>query len=196
MAKRLATELSTQNPPVVSYLSDQEEELIQLCRKGDRDSQRQLYEQHCEKVYRLMFRMVGFSNADDLTQQVFLCLFQNLDKFQGRSSLATWLYSLATNEALQFLRRQRRDGDQLILGDPPDEHKNANAALDERDLLEWALGRLDPDLRAILLLREIEELSYYDIALTLDIAEGTVASRLNRSRRALRELIENATGLR
>ncbi len=168
--------------------------MIESCRLGDRDAQRQLYERHCVQVYRLMYRMVGESNADDLTQQVFSCLFQRLGKFEARSSFSTWLYRLASNEALQFLRRRpQRDPDQAMLGEPMDDRIRATVRTEQPDLLEFALAQLDPDLRVIFLLRESEELSYYDIAMTLDIAEGTVASRLNRARRCLRELIEAAS---
>ena len=184
----LATQFTTGDGR--SFVSDKESQLIELCRRGDRDSQKQLYQQHCERIYQLMFRMVGSTNADDLTQQVFLCVFQKLDKFQGRSSFSTWLYRLASNEALQFLRRRRRDSDQPMLVDVSDDRRNASDDFEQHELMEWALSRLDPELRAVLLLREVDGLSYYDIALALDIAEGTVASRLNRARRCLLELIE------
>jgi len=174
-------------------LPDGERQLLAECLGGHQDAQQKLYEQHCDKVYRLMCRMVGSSNADDLTQQVFLCVFQKLNKFQGRSSFSTWLYRLASNEALQFLRRRpQRVPDQPMLSDPSDEQTDEITQLDQRDLLEHALSRLDPNLRAIILLREIEQLSYYDIALALDIAEGTVASRLSRARHCLRKLIDEA----
>lgn len=180
----------------VQPLVDEERLLVESCLRGERDSQQQLYELHCDRVYRLMCRMVGSSNAEDLTQQVFLCAFQKLDKFHGLSSFATWLYRLASNEALQYLRRHQRDANHTILSDPTDEHSDRTLQMDERDLLEWALARLDPELRTIFLLREIENLAYYDIAMTLDIAEGTVASRLNRARRHLRGLINEGTDSR
>ena len=157
------------------------------------ESQRQIYVQYRERVYRLMFHMVGWSYAEDLTQQVFLHVFQNLDKFHKRSSFSTWLYRVASNEALQFLRRKHLE---LQLPSPcecTDKRSSATDQVDNHELLEYALSRLDPQLRAVFLLREIEGLVYYDIAMALDIAEGTVASRLNRARRCLRELIEAAS---
>ncbi|MGV3484859.1 MAG: RNA polymerase sigma factor [Planctomycetaceae bacterium] len=174
-------------------LSDSERGLLQACSGGNREAQRQLYEQHCDAIHRLMYRLVGPSHADDLTQQVFLNVFQKLDKFQGRSSFATWLYRVASNEALQFLRRSRRDRRQPMLREPSDERPNGIDELEQHDLLESILSRLEPDLRAIFLLRESEGLSYYEIALVLDIAEGTVASRLSRARQSLRELIGNVS---
>jgi len=162
---------------------------VQACQNGDRVSQRQLYERHSQHVYRLMYRMVGAQHADDLTQQVFLRVLQSIDQFAGRSAFSTWLYRLATNEALQFLRRNDRRTTQRYAAEPADDSPSDHGRLDDREMLEHALAKLDPDLRAIFLLREVEQLSYYDLAMALDIAEGTVASRLNRARRLLRDLI-------
>lgn len=178
---------------VQKALPDGEAELLEACRCGNRDAQRQLYQQHCDSVYRLMFRMAGSSHADDLTQQVFLAIFQRLEKFQGRSLFSSWLYRVASNEALQFLRRKRRATHQSIVVDPADPMPDAEDQLDQHDLLEYALGRLTPELRAIFLLRESEGLSYYEIAMAMDIAEGTVASRLNRARRCLRGFVSAAS---
>ncbi len=167
----------------------EERQLIELCLHHDRNAQRQLYEQYCAKVYRLMFRMVGFTEADDLTQQVFLCVFRKLAKFRGHSSFSTWLYRVASNEGLQFLRRGHHTPEQSLPIDTADQQSSAASQFEQREILEYALGRLDPELRAIFLLRESEGLSYYDIATALDIAEGTVASRLSRARRCLRTSI-------
>lgn len=186
-------DVSAPNVVRPSELADAERRLIESCLRGERDAQRQFYEQFCENVYRLMFRMVGASDADDLTQQVFLRVFMKLDTFAGKSSFATWLYRLASNEALQFLRRSRRNNSMSPLRhEPIDECSSTSTHIDQRDMLEWALNQLDPDLRAIILLREVEGMSYHDISMTLDIFEGTVASRLNRARKCLRELIEEA----
>lgn len=164
-----------------------DEEMIDACRRGDRHAQRQLYLRHCQAVYRLVFRIVGSQDAEDVTQQVFLRLFQSIGTFAGQSRFSTWLYRLAVNEALQFLRRQRSRPKLPLLSEPVDNAPSRSSRIDDREMLEHALSTLDPQLRAIFLLREVEELSYYDIALALDIAEGTVASRLNRARRLLRE---------
>lgn len=172
-----------------------ESHLIELCLRGERLAQRQLYEQYAGRVYRLMYRMVGPADADDLTQQVFLCVFHKLNKFQHRSTFATWLFRVAANEALQFLRRQQAECKIFCLRDIAVETACATDQFDERDLLEWALSQLEPDLRATFLLRVIDELSYFEIAMSLDIAEGTVASRLSRARRCLREIISPALDL-
>lgn len=182
-AKTRPPQLSSQAP-----LTD-EQTLVAACREGDSDAQRELYERHCQQVYRLMFRMVGAEDADDLTQQVFVRVLQTIGQFRGQSALSTWLYRLATNEALQFHRRNARRATQALSVEPADDGPSDHRRLDDREMLEHALANLDPDLRAIFLLREVEQLSYYELAMVLDIAEGTVASRLNRARRLLRDLI-------
>lgn len=166
---------------------------VDACRDGDRGAQRQLYERHCRQVYRLMFRMVGPQYAEDLTQQVFLRLFQSLDKFAGYSTFSTWLYRLATNEALQFLRRHKHHQVQPLSCDPVDGRRSKCERVDDRELLDRALSKLAPELRSAFLLREVEQLSYEEIALVLDVAEGTVASRLNRARQMLRQFLEEAS---
>lgn len=166
-----------------------EETLVRQCVERDRKSQEHLYLRHADRVYRLMYRMVGPEHADDLTQQVFLCVFRRIGQYAGRASFATWLFRLATNEALQFLRREKRRSGSRILHDPADVRDRTQKSIDDRDALDVALCRLDPDLRCVFLLREQERMSYQELALALDIAEGTVASRLNRARHELRRLL-------
>lgn len=191
MNVRPHTGTSAPNAVRSSGSADAERRLLESCRPGDHDAQRELYDRFSGKVYRLMHQMVGASDADDLTQQVFLRVFQKLDTFAGKSKFATWLYRLASNEALQFLRRSRRSKLMSSLRfDPVEERVSTSPQIDQRDMLEWALNQLDPDLRATILLREVEGLSYHDISIALDIVEGTVASRLNRARKCLRELME------
>lgn len=177
-----------------SVLNLSDEVLLASCREGDPIGQRQLYEQHSPQVYRLMHRMVGPQYADDLTQQVFLRALTKISQFRGQSAFSTWLYRLATNEALQFLRRSKRRHTQVLVREPADVRLSGQRRLDDREMLEHALAQLDPELRAVFLLREVEQQSYYEIAMALDIAEGTVASRLNRARRFLREAILASQG--
>ncbi len=167
-----------------------DQDLVTGSRDGDRESQRKLYERHFRMVYRLMFRMVSGEHVDDLTQQVFLKVFSSIGQYRGRSKFSTWLYRLAANEALQFLRRQKCRHMERHAVEPTDCRPSEILRFDDRELLRTALAGLDPELRAVFLLRELEQQSYLEIALTLDIAEGTVASRLNRARKLLRDRIE------
>lgn len=162
-------------------------EIVAGCQRGDRSAQRQLYDSFHRMVYRVMVRMVGLDDAADLTQQVFLHVLRAIEKYSGRGRFDRWLYRVAVNEAFQHLRRERRRQHHSLVYEPVDPSAGGDEKAERKDLMEQALARLDPELRSICLLREIEELSYREIAETLDIPEGTVGSRLNRARRELRE---------
>jgi RNA polymerase sigma-70 factor (ECF subfamily) len=156
---------------------------------GDRAAFRQIYEATCDRVFRLMVRMVGQQDADDLTQQTFVRAFTKLNQFSGESKFETWLYRLATNEALQHLRRENHRRTKELVVEPAMQETD-HVEQDERVVMvRRAIDQLDPELRAIFTLKEESGLSYQEIAETLDIPEGTVGSRLNRARRELRRLI-------
>ena len=166
-------------------------EIVAGCQLGDRGAQRRLYESFNRMVYRLMVRLVGLTDAPDVTQQVFLQVFRTIGQYSGRGRFDRWLYRLATNEAFQHLRRGRRARHNTLVYEPVDDSPRGDERIERKDLMEQALARLEPELRSICLLREIEELSYREIAETLDIPEGTVGSRLNRARRELKEHLIN-----
>jgi len=166
-------------------------ELIERCRRGDRDAYRELYDQTSARIYRLLLRMTR--NADDaldLAQDAYVRAWEGLGRFDGGSTFGTWLYRIAVNEALQFLRRKRplRLKAEAELRDPTSDSQSDAQDLDE------ILARLEPSDRAILLLRYQEGLDYRAIALALDCPAGTVASRLNRARQRARELLSGTGG--
>lgn len=166
--------------------------LVAASRRGNREAQQQLYECCHQRVYRLLVRMVGRRDADDLLQQVFLQVFRTLSQFSGQSRFETWLYRVSVNESLQHLRKQRRRGCVSLESDFMDRQPNQESDLDHKDLMEHALARLEPELRSLFLLREMEQQSYAQIAAAAQIPEGTVASRLSRARHLLKEyLIES-----
>ncbi len=159
--------------------------LLARCLDHDRQAQRELYEMTHHAVYRLMVRMVGLQEASDLTQQVYLKLFTKLHQFAGNSRFETWLYRLASNEALQYLRKNSRKKTTTLLDDPVNQQQPVTERDEQREILGVALERIEPELRSIFLLREVEEMSYREIAEVIDVPEGTVGSRLNRARRDL-----------
>jgi RNA polymerase sigma-70 factor (ECF subfamily) len=134
-----------------------------------------------------MVRMVGIQDAADVTQQAFLQVFRKIGQFSGKSHIGTWIYRVAVNEALQHLRRAKRSKLRALKHEPMDRSFDRHAHTDDKELLEQALGMLEPELRSAFLLREVEGLSYGEIAGTLEIPEGTVGSRLNRARRELKQ---------
>ncbi len=162
-------------------------EVVEACQNGDPAAQHRLYEVSHQNVYRLMIRMVGIQDAADVTQQAFLQTFRKIGQFSGQSQIGTWIYRVAVNEALQHLRKSKRSQMQGLEQEPTDRSPDSRENIDDKELLELALARLEPDLRSTFLLREIEGLSYGDVASALEIPEGTVGSRLNRARRELQQ---------
>lgn len=160
--------------------------IVAACRQGDQGAHRQLYDSCRQLVFSLAVRMVGVQDAPDVTQLVFMQTFRSLEKFRGKSKFETWLYRLAVNESLQFLRRNRRWSPESLDWEPMDD-ANLGDDVERKELLEKALSRINPELRSLFLLREVEQLSYQQIAEVLDIPEGTVGSRLNRARRDLQK---------
>jgi len=167
-----------------------EQELVDRCRKEDREAQRELYAQTADRVYRLLLRMTR--NADDayeLTQETYLRVFQHIRGFKGTSSVATWIYQIALNEARQFLRRKKRrketPDDVAHLAERIAPTGNDPVKMDLAD----ALDRLPETERTLIVLRHFEGLSYDEMAHVLEKPPGTIASGLNRARRMLREIL-------
>ncbi len=164
-------------------------ELVLACQNGDRDALRQLYEENHQGVFHLISRMVGCQEAADISQQVFVRAFSRIGTFEGRSNIRTWLHRIAVNETLQFLRRSKREPRQESVEFLQIQREPHTSQSDNAELLTLALKQLPPELKAIFLLREVDENSYREIAEILEISEGTVASRLNRARRELRDIL-------
>ena len=165
-----------------------ESELVERCRNGDREAQRELYARTSERIYRLLLRMTGSpDDAFDLAQDTYLRAFTRIGQFDGRSSLATWLYRIATTEALQFLRRARRTRANRQESRAEVAMESAGEQITARLDVHHALAKLEPLDRTMLLLRYQEGLDYRAMARIVGCAEGTVASRLNRARARFRE---------
>ncbi len=184
-----ALEVSLARTHDTSFADDELSTLVDACQRGDRDGQSALFERFHVGVFRMAVRMVGQDDADDLVQQVFMHTFQKINQFAGRSRFDTWLYRVTVNECLQLIRR-RKPTSHLKQGYEPAAQQPAHTEqYEQQELMDAALGRLDPDLRAIFLLREVEGRNYAEIAESLEIFAGTVASRLNRARRQLKEYL-------
>lgn len=160
---------------------------------GDRSAFRQIFDLCQIQVYRVAVRMVGEQDAADVSQQVFLQIYNSIDLFRGQASFRTWVYRLTINECLQHLRRKARRKHGQLDWEPPAPN-NELQRIEQRELLELALSRIAPELRSLFLLREIESLSYREIAEALNVPEGTVGSRLNRARYELKKQITELAG--
>jgi RNA polymerase sigma-70 factor, ECF subfamily len=184
-----ASNLADGEDVAAGRFSDPMAELVAGCKRGDEQAQHLLYERCHVRLFRLLVRMVGHQDAPDLLQQVFLQTFLKIGQFSGQSRFETWVYRLAINECLQFRRRNVRTQYAMPADEPVDPSGDHTERTQQQELMECALARLTPELRAIFVLREIQDLSYREIAQTLQIKEGTVGSRLNQARTQLQEYL-------
>jgi len=187
-----------------------EAQFIERLKAGDAWAFDRLVEERTGDIYALLFRLTeDREEARDLTQETFLQAFRHLAGFRGDADLRTWLYRIAVNQARnrwRWWRRRRRDatlslddagetgltlGARIADPDAPDPEQNTLARERERTLLT-ALGTLSRAYREVVVLRDIEGLSYEEVAATLDISVGTVKSRLSRGRLELRRRLESS----
>jgi len=183
-----------------SDVGGREAALVQRCATGEESACAELVADHQRMVLQLAMNLLGDRDeALDLSQEVFLRVFRTIYRFRGQSSLRTWIYRIAVNQARnrhRFWRRRHRadqvsldqhiatHGELLSSGQSTPDRMFAQKELAER--LQRALDHLPFDQRTAIVLREIDGLSYEEIAFSLGVAVGTVKSRLTRARQALR----------
>src|SRR5437588_2969092 len=166
-----------------------EQAWLPAARRGEPWALERLYHCYQPQIYALCFRLLERAeDAEDAVQATFVRAFRALPRFRGESTARTWLYRIATNEALGLLRR-RRDAPPL----EEEEHSfpDRSAAVLVRLAVRAALARLSPDHRAILILRLWQDLSYTEIAAVLGISLPAVKMRLNRARAEFRKYYED-----
>jgi RNA polymerase sigma-70 factor (ECF subfamily) len=190
-----------------------ETELVRRAQAGDLAAFEELTNRHERRIYSLAYRILqNPHDAEDITQQTFLSAVENLGKFRGESSFATWLYRIATFAALKVIRKRqgldtisleaatepREDGAALPHPEFIADWKESPGQLVERNetrrLLETALARLDEKHRVVFLLRDVEGLSISETAATLGLSESNVKMRLLRARLQLREDLTRTLG--
>ncbi|MCL6611346.1 MAG: sigma-70 family RNA polymerase sigma factor [Peptococcaceae bacterium] len=176
--------------------------LVERSRDGDLDAFEELVKRYESKVYTITFRFTGnHADASDLAQDAFIRAYQALRSFRGDASFATWLFTIASNVCRDELRKQQRKKkvslDEVMSqpgGNPslvtmdmsPQECLERN---ETQDLVQRQLNSLSEDQRLILVMREIQGLSYEEIASALECSLGTVKSRLSRARRSLKQKV-------
>ena len=183
----------------------EEDALVTALCQGVGDAYEILIQRYQQSVYNLVYRLMNDpSDASDIVQEVFLKVFKNIGSFRGNSSLKTWIYRIAVNEAYNhrrwFSRHQRRE---VALGPEEGVRTYADSLADPSRtpfdqaadhetfaLVEAALDKLNPKFRTVVVLRDIEDLSYEEIAAVLNVSIGTVKSRILRGREALRKILE------
>lgn len=182
-------------------MNDREEaERILRCQQGDLEALKEVFEQYHKKVYRIAYGVVRQKeDALDIVQEVFIKLFRSIKNFKGKSAFYTYLYRLAMNTAIDHSRKGKRafhfsleeeGGGQPLDGDEkrPD-HILARKELEEK--VRWAIDQLPQDQKATLIYREIEEMSYQEIAAVMGSSIGTVMSRLHYGRKKLQDLLKD-----
>ena len=184
--------------------------LVEQCRQGDSEATERLIVKYQNRIYNVILKICA--NADDaaeLSQETFVKVIENIDKFEGRSSFYTWLFRIAVNLTLSYCKRSVKLGLKSLDSEDDEHGRQGRRSLKEFlsddgssdpaaiatnkelcELIKKALMKLDDKQRAVIVLRDIEGMDYAQIARVLDIELGTVKSRLNRGRSNLREIME------
>lgn len=176
----------------------EDHQLIARVLGGDASAERELYETHVERVYRLAYRMTGDETAaEDYTQETFLRTFNHLQDFRGRSALSTWIHSIAVSVVLSGLRKVKRLRSREVELSDAVSHRAAAGATDPalRMRLHRAIDSLPDDLRLPFVMHDVEGYRHREIAEILNIPSGTAKSRLFRARQELRDRLGGAEGL-
>lgn len=183
-----------------------EKKLLKALRARDEDAFCELVNQYQHKVFNIVYRILGDrQEAEDVAQEVFITVFKHIEQFRGDAKFSTWLYRIATNHArnrIKYLSRRSQKKHQDIQDTPegniqdtplttPPSRPDTQAQANELEvIIKMGLSQLAEEHREIIILRDIENLSYHEIAQITSLAEGTVKSRLFRARVALKQYVE------
>jgi RNA polymerase sigma-70 factor (ECF subfamily) len=181
-------------------------ELVRAARHGDKKAFEELVERYQRKIVSVALGMVhNREDAIEIAQETFVKAFENLERFKGESSFYTWLYRIVVNRAIDFQRRERRrptvgledssgtgEGYEEILKEErlDDPYQRAEAH-EVGDRVTEAINELTPDHKAVILLREVEGLSYDEISRVMQCSKGTVMSRLHYARKKLQKRLKD-----
>jgi RNA polymerase sigma-70 factor (ECF subfamily) len=177
-------------------------QLVQQCLRGENSAWEVLVQTHTRRVYNMCYRFTGDSHAaEDLTQDVFVKIFRTLGSYSpAQGAFTAWLTSVTRNLLIDNYRRTKRDRITDSIDDaasPVEEKPSAGRRPDQiaehgelRRHLQVALGKMSPELREAVILRDLQGLDYREIQDALDVPEGTVKSRINRGRIELARLLE------
>jgi RNA polymerase sigma factor (sigma-70 family) len=196
--------MSSDSPAATPFAPEAIEALIRRCLRGDETAWETIVRHYWRKVFNVAYKFVGkHDEAEDLTQEIFLKIFKSLDTFDRRANFQTWLISVSRNLCIDHYRSVRkeretidRDVDASELT-PISKEVGAIALLEQQDrvaLLRQALAELPETLKTAVLMRDIQEMSYQEIARKLRLPEGTVKSRINRGRTELARQVMKLTG--
>ena len=185
-------------------MNPEETDLISRCQQGDQEALKGIFEKYQKKVYRIAYGVVRQrEEALDIVQEVFIKLFRSIKNFKGRSQFYTYLYRMTMNTAIDHARKTGKQSmsslDQEGSFQPSDEaEKGPERILLHKELEERvkrAMGQLPAEQRAALVYREVEGLSYQEMAEAMGCSIGTVMSRLHYGRKRMQELLKDYVGL-
>jgi RNA polymerase sigma-70 factor (ECF subfamily) len=188
-------------------MSRRERLLIRKLRERDEKAFREIVAEHSDRIYNLTYRMLGNrEEAEDVSQEVFITLFKSIDSFRGDSKLSTWLYRIAVNHCknrIKYLAR-RHDRDQSEYDEELLREHAAGAAtapnpaprpdkqlegVELEQIMQRCIALLEEEHRLVIVLRDVEDLSYEEICAITNLPTGTVKSRLHRARLALKKMM-------
>jgi len=175
----------------------EETDLIERVRAGDTRAERELYDAHVDRVYRLAFRMAGDDDlAREYTQETFIRAFERLDGFRGEAALSTWLHSIASSVVLNGLRKVKRfrlrETDLEEAGEMPGRGRSADPDLKYK--LERAIDALPAKYRMVFVMHDVEGYTHEEIAGVMGTETGTSKAQLSRARAKLREALSEFAG--
>ncbi len=187
-------------------MSDREKLLLQKSKAGDISAFEELIEGYQKKIFNIAFRIVGnYDDANDLAQEVLIRIYRSIGNFKEQSSFSTWIYRITTNVCLDDIRKRKNkkvisldeeikveDGEmqrQIVSNDPLPEDTAERGEL--RELVNGAIQSLSEEHRVVIVLRDLQGFSYEEISGILKCPEGTVKSRINRARQALKNVLQS-----
>ena len=179
-----------------------EQELIQLCKDGDREAFNQLISKYQKQVFNIAYGMLSdYEDASDAAQEVFVKVYRSIASFKGQSSFSTWIYRICANVCNDSLRKRKRHGltvsiegedeDGKISEIPSDNPTPEESVMmnEKQKIVREAINSLSNEYKEIIVYSDINQLSYEEISGILKCPSGTVKSRLNRARNALRKIL-------
>ncbi len=189
----------------MEILSSQEASLIKQSKAGDIESFERLIVEHQKKVFNIAYRMLGnLEDANDVAQEALVKAYRGIENFKGKSSFSTWLYAIVNNACIDFIRKNRKvnmiyldceyeteEGTYKIqLNNNEDTPEQLFEKKEVQKLVHESINELGYNHRKVIILRDMEQFSYKEIAEILDCSEGTVKSRISRARTNLKTIIK------
>ena len=183
---------NTSEPMVSEAISDAE--CVRKLQRGETDAFETLIRRHQKTIFNLVYRMLGdYDEAAEISQEAFLSAYRAIGNFRGEANFSTWLYRIALNHATTRRKslniRQQRSVPIENTEPASDPHPGPAESMEKKEIrqrVQQALNRLEPDDAAVILLRDLQDVSYEEVARVLEIPIGTVKSRLHRARQALK----------